>query len=197
MNKIRQSMQKALQEARSLLEDFHQQEETLDFLKSFCEGLLDIFRKEGRVFIAGNGGSHCDALHFAEEFTGRYRGNRRALPVMALGEASHVTCVGNDYGFEEIFSRQIEAFGREGDLLILLSTSGCSKNLYRALEKARMKNMKILALLGRDGGRLQGKADLEIIVPGKTSDRIQELQMMLLHIVIEGVERSLFPDHYT
>jgi D-sedoheptulose 7-phosphate isomerase len=135
-------------------------------------------------------------MHFAEEMTGRYRKDRRPLAALALGDASHVTCVGNDYGFEHIFSRQLEALGRKGDVLITLSTSGNSKNAILALETAKAKGITTIALLGRDGGKMKSLADLSIIVPAQTSDRIQEVHIKLLHIVIETVERDLFPEHY-
>lgn len=148
------------------------------------------------MFSCGNGGSHCDAMHFAEEFTGRYRKDRKPVGAMALGDASHVTCVSNDYGFEHIFSRQVEGLGRKGDMLLGLSTSGNSKNVILAFEAAKKKGIKTVALLGRDGGKLKDLADLAIVVPAETSDRIQEIHIKLIHTVIESVERQLFPENY-
>ena len=148
------------------------------------------------MLICGNGGSNCDALHFAEEFTGRFRGNRRALPAISLSDSSHITCVGNDFGFDEIFARGVEAYGREGDLFVGLSTSGNSANVIRAVEEAKKLGMTTCVLLGKDGGTLKGMCDYEFIIPGKTSDRIQEIHMMILHIIIEGVERIMFPENY-
>ena len=142
-------------------------------------------------------GSACDAMHFAEEFTGRYRKDRKPLPVMHLADPSHVTCVANDFGFEEIFSRNVEAFGKPGDWLVCLSTSGNSKNIIRAYESAKSIGVNTLALLGKSGGELKGKCDYEFVVPGKTADRIQEIHMLILHVLIEGIERELFPEHYT
>lgn len=192
----RGAMTAALEEARRLLEAFTSHSEGVEFLESFGATLADVLVSGGKILIAGNGGSHCDALHFAEEFTGRYRKERRPLPVMALGEASHVTCTGNDYGFEEIFARQVEAFCLESDVLVVLSTSGNSQNLVRAVEEAKAKNAFTVGLLGKGGGVLADLVDLKIVVPGETADRIQELHMMLLHMVIESVERRLFPENY-
>ena len=135
-------------------------------------------------------------MHFAEEWTGKYRKNRRPIGALALGDASHSTCVGNDYGFEHIFKRQIQGLGRSGDLLVGLSTSGNSKNVILAFEAAKKIGMKTVALLGRDGGLLKEVADIAIGVPGNTSDRIQELHIKIIHIVIESVERQLFPENY-
>lgn len=151
----------------------------------------------GNLFTCGNGGSHCDAMHFAEELTGRYRKDRRALGALALGDASHVTCVSNDYGFEHIFARQVDGLGRKGDLLVGMSTSGNSKNVILAFEAAKKKGIKTIALLGKGGGRLKEIADLAIVVPGESSDRIQELHIKLIHIVIEVLEREIFPENYS
>ncbi len=158
--------------------------------------IIAAYNNNKKGLICGNGGSLCDAMHFAEEFTGRFRKERAALPVISLSDSSHITCVSNDYGFNEIFSRGVQAFGKEGDYIILLSTSGNSQNVINAFNVAKEKKLKTIALLGKDGGKLKGKADIEIIVNEKTSDRIQEIHMMLLHIVIEIVERNLFPENY-
>ena len=143
-----------------------------------------------------NGGSNCDAMHFAEEFTGRFRKDRRALPSISISDSSHITCVGNDFGFDFVFAKGVEAFGQEGDFFFGISTSGNSKNVIEAVKTAKKKNLKTVALLGKDGGKLKGECDYEFIIPGETSDRIQEVHMMILHIIIEGVERILFPENY-
>ena len=148
------------------------------------------------MFSCGNGGSHCDAMHFAEEFTGRYRKDRRPLGAMALGDPSHTTCVSNDYGFQHVFSRQIEGLGRPGDLLLGLSTSGNSQNVVEAVEAAKAKNIKTVGLLGKTGGKLNDLVDLPIVIPAETSDRIQEMHIKIIHNVIETVERELFPENY-
>lgn len=179
-----------------LLKDFIEKEEKEKITEKIAVDLAQIFNKGGKVLIAGNGGSNCDALHFAEEFTGRFRGNRRALPAIAISDSSHITCVGNDYGFDYIFSRGVEAYGKEGDLFIGISTSGNSSNIIKAVESAKSLGIKTVGLLGKDGGKLKGLCDYEFIIPGITSDRIQEIHMMILHIIIEGVERIMFPENY-
>lgn len=163
----------------------------------FTQVLVEAFKNGGNVFSCGNGGSHCDAMHFAEELTGRFRGNREPLGALALGDPSHVTCVSNDFGFDHIFSRQIEGLGRKGDVLIGLSTSGNSKNVIKAFEAARKKGIKTVGLLGRGGGQLKELSDVAIVVPlATTSDRIQEIHIKIIHTVIEDVERVLFPGNY-
>lgn len=186
----------ALVEAQSVLNKLISDENTLALLEQFSSQLITCYKNKGTVFICGNGGSHCDALHFAEELTGRYRKDRRALGALALGEASHVTCVSNDYGFKFIFSRQLEGLARKNDVLIGLSTSGNSENIIEAFSAAKNIGVKTIALLGKGGGKLLSQADLSILVPGTTSDRIQELHMLLLHTVIETVEREIFPENY-
>ena len=180
----------------ALLENFIKEEEERKETEKVARELADIFQKGNKVLICGNGGSNCDALHFAEEFTGRFRGDRRALPAIAISESSHITCVGNDYGFDYIFSRGVEAYGKEGDMFFGISTSGNSPNVIKAVEAAKKLGMKTCVLLGKDGGKLKGMCDYEFIIPGKTSDRIQEIHMMILHIIIEGVERIMFPENY-
>ncbi len=179
-----------------LLNNFIKMEEEEKLTEKVSRELAKIFQNGGKVLIAGNGGSNCDALHFAEEFTGRFRKNRRALPAIAISDSSHITCVGNDFGFDHIFSRGVEAYGKKGDLFIGISTSGNSSNIIKAVNQAKEQGLKTMALLGKDGGKLKGQCDFEFIIPGKTSDRIQEIHMMILHIIIEGVERIMFPENY-
>jgi D-sedoheptulose 7-phosphate isomerase len=183
-------------DAQATLDKFVSQPGIWEKLTQFSEMLLKMFQGGGTVFSCGNGGSHCDAMHFAEEWTGRYRKDRKPLGALALGDASHMSCVGNDYGFEHVFSRQIQGLGRKGDLLLLLSTSGNSKNQLLAVEAAKAKGLSTIALLGRDGGKLKDQVDLPIIVPAQTSDRIQEIHIKIIHTVIETVERRLFPELY-
>ena len=179
-----------------LLENFIKEEEKIKETEKTAKALAEIFNNGNKVLICGNGGSNCDALHFAEEFTGRFRGDRRALPAIAISESSHITCVGNDYGFDYVFSRGVEAYGKSGDMFIGISTSGNSGNVIKAVEAAKKIGMKTCVLLGKDGGKLKGMCDYEFIIPGKTSDRVQEIHMMILHIIIEGVERIMFPENY-
>lgn len=179
-----------------VLGEFIASESNIELVEKLAIGLAECFNQDGKVIIFGNGGSACDAAHFAEEFTGRYRGNRRALPVLALNDPGHITCVGNDYGFEEIFRRPVDAFCKKEDFVIGLSTSGNSENVKRALDEAKGRGARTVALLGKNGGVMKNLYDYEWIVPGETSDRIQEIHMMILHIVIEGVERIIFPENY-
>jgi D-sedoheptulose 7-phosphate isomerase len=186
----------SLEEAAQCLNQFISLPENLNKCDQFSKMMIEAIQNKANLFSCGNGGSQCDAMHFAEEMTGRYRKERRPIGALALGDASHMSCVSNDYGFEYVFSRQIEGLGRAGDLLMGLSTSGNSKNVIRAFEVAKKKGIKTIALLGRDGGALKNLADLALIVPGESSDRIQELHIKIIHIVIETVERHLFPENY-
>ena len=179
-----------------LLEEFIKSAENIELTEKIGKTLAEVFKSGGKVLICGNGGSATDAMHFAEEFTGRFRSDRKALPAIALADSSHITCVGNDYGFNEVFARGVEAYAKSGDMVIGLSTSGNSENIIRAFAQAKKIGCKTVALLGKDGGKLAGKCDYEFIIPGKTSDRIQELHMIILHIVIEVVERIMFPENY-
>lgn len=163
------------------------------FIKNAAELLAHTFENGNKVLIAGNGGSLCDAAHFAEELTGFFRTQRRALPAIVLSEPGHLTCTANDFGFEWVFSRAIEALGKPGDLFIGLTTSGNSPNIIRAVEAANSLNLKTMLFLGKDGGKLKGQGDLEWIVDGfRTSDRIQEAHMAAIHVIIEAAEYLLF-----
>lgn len=162
------------------------------FIEGVSSLLADVFTSGGKVLIAGNGGSLCDATHFAEELTGYFREDRPALPALALADPGHITCVGNDAGFNEIFARGIEAYGKRGDLFFALTTSGNSPNIVRAVEQAKEQGLYTAALLGKGGGKLKGCCDHELIIEGiKTSDRIQEAHMTAIHIIIEMVEGLL------
>lgn len=186
---LQHSSHEALQAARQLSTP-----EALLFMEQLAHLLAETFRRGNKVLLAGNGGSLCDAAHFAEELTGFFRKKRPALPALVLNDPGHITCVGNDLGFDFIFSRGIEAFGKPGDLFIGLSTSGNSPNIVNAFETARKRELKTVAFLGKDGGKLSGSADYEWIVSGFSySDRIQEAHMAAIHIIIEGLEGLLFP----
>ncbi|MCB6183590.1 D-sedoheptulose 7-phosphate isomerase [Leeia sp. TBRC 13508] len=169
--------------------------ESPEFLQSVADAgdlLVSTFKAGGKVISCGNGGSHCDAMHFAEELSGRYRDDRPALAAMAISDVSHITCVGNDYGFDHIFSRHVEGFGREGDVLLGISTSGNSKNILKAIEVAKARGVKVIALLGKDGGKMKGMADVEIIVPHfGYADRIQEIHIKVIHMLIHLVENGM------
>ena len=192
LDKIKRSYQDAAKNFSTFAED----NEKIEVTNQIAELIADAFRNGNKVIICGNGGSSTDAMHFAEEFTGRFRKARKALPVISLTDPSHITCVANDIGFEEIFARGVEAYGKKGDVLIGISTSGNSENVVRALAKAKKLGIKTVSLLGKNGGKLKDFCDYEIIVPGETTDRIQELHITVLHVIIETVERILFPENY-
>ncbi|PCJ62987.1 MAG: phosphoheptose isomerase [Planctomycetota bacterium] len=178
------------------VETFINDEENLKKVDEIGALFAKKFEAGNKILIAGNGGSLCDAIHFAEEFTGRYRKNRKPLPVIALADNAHITCTANDYGVEYIFSRMVEAYGKDEDSFIGISTSGNSENIIKAFESAKNQGLYTVALLGKDGGKLKGIADTEWIIPAETSDRIQEIHMAILHILIEVVERHMFPENY-
>lgn len=166
---------------------------SLNFMEGVAHALSRCFERGNKLIIAGNGGSLCDAAHFAEELTGFFRKSRRALPAIALTEAGHLTCTGNDLGFEHVFSRGVEAYGQPGDIFIGLTTSGNSSNIINAFDAARKQELETVAFLGKGGGKLKGVADFELIIDGFiTSDRIQEAHMAAIHLIIEQVEDLLF-----
>ena len=176
--------------------EFLQEISSVNFIETASVWIAQCFQSDSKILIAGNGGSLCDAMHFAEECTGIFRARRKPLPAIVLSEPGHITCVSNDLDFDEIFARGIEAFGRSGDIVILLTTSGNSSNILKAADCAKKKGIKTIAFSGKTGGRLRGKCDLEWIVPGfEYSDRIQEAHMAAIHIIIEMVEKILFPVH--
>jgi D-sedoheptulose 7-phosphate isomerase len=167
--------------------------QALLFIERTAELLSQVFQNGCKVLIAGNGGSLCDASHFAEELTGFFRGPRRALPAIALSDPGHITCTANDLGFDWIFSRSVEALGQPGDLFVGLTTSGNSPNIVNAVEAAQKQGLHTVLFLGKGGGKLKGVADLEWIVEGfPTSDRIQEAHMAAIHVIIEALEQHLF-----
>lgn len=182
---------KSFAEAARCLDLFIKDRDAQDRLIVLAERLALTFQYGGKVMIAGNGGSLADAMHFAEEWTGRFRNDRKPLPAMVLNDPTHLTCVSNDYGFDVVFSRMVEAFGRHGDILILLSTSGNSRNLILAAEAGRAAGCHVVGFLGKGGGKLAPLCDSVIMAPGLTSDRIQEIHMASLHILIEAVEVRL------
>jgi len=167
---------------------------SLRFMEECSYTISHAFKEGKKVILAGNGGSLCDAQHFAEELTGFFRHKRRALPAIALCEPGHLTCVGNDLSFDAIFSRGVEAYGQPGDIFVGLTTSGNSLNIVNAFHAAKQRGLKTIAFLGKNGGVLKGFADHELIIHGfSTSDRIQEAHMAAIHLIIEGVESILFP----
>jgi D-sedoheptulose 7-phosphate isomerase len=196
MTDITTSIQRSLAESRAVLEAFIADPANTAIMDGMASALADCFRAGNKVLTCGNGGSACDALHFSEELTGRFKGDRRALPVIPLLEGANITCIANDYGFESIFSRGVEAYGKPGDILLAISTSGNSPNVVKAVEVARRLGLTVHLFLGKDGGKLLGKGDAEIRVKSQDTERIQEVHMVVLHILIEALERRLFPENY-
>jgi len=186
----------SLIEAQSALNKFIDDEQNLQKIEKAVELFVHAFKNGGRAFSCGNGGSMCDSLHFAEELTGRYRKNRAPLPATGISEAGHITCIANDFGFDHIFSRYIEAWGQKGDVLLAISTSGNSTNIIKAVEVAKNRGLKVVGLLGKDGGKLKSMVDVALVVPNDITDRIQEVHIKCIHIFIEGIERQLFPENY-
>lgn len=178
-------------EARRVLDAFLADAALLAALDAAADLLATTLRRGNKVLICGNGGSACDAAHFAEELSGRYKADRKPLAAIACTDVGHVTCVANDYGFEFVFSRWVEALAQPGDTLIVLSTSGQSPNILRALDAAKDKGVQTIALLGKSGGSCKARADCPLVFPGQSSDRIQELHMMALHGFVAQIERAL------
>lgn len=187
----------SFEEARATLDAFLADREAFAGVGRFVELAAATLKRGGLLMACGNGGSMCDAMHFAEEWTGRFRKDRAALPAMAFGDPSQLTCIANDFGFDEVFARSVEAYGKKGDLLVAISTSGGSPNVLRAIEVATSRGIATIGLLGKGGGKAKAMVDVPIVVPrAETSDRIQEIHIKVLHIVIEAVERELFPQNY-
>ncbi|MEZ9419760.1 D-sedoheptulose 7-phosphate isomerase [Vibrio breoganii] len=181
-----------LNEAAKVLEAFLSDDENIAQIEKAAKTIADSFKLGGKVLSCGNGGSHCDAMHFAEELTGRYRENRPGYPGIAISDPSHLSCVSNDFGYEAVFSRYVEAVGQKGDVLFGLSTSGNSANILRAIEAAKAKGMKTIALTGKDGGQMAGTADVEVRVPHfGYADRIQEIHIKIIHIIIQLIEKEM------
>ncbi len=192
-----QHIQASLREAQVALSNLVANQNTLKDIERAAALLIEAFEKKARVYSCGNGGSMCDAMHFAEELTGRYRLDRAPLAAAAISDPGHMTCVGNDLGYEQVFSRYIEAHGRSGDCLLVLSTSGTSKNVLRAARVARSLGLSVIALSGKPSPELQALSTVYVCTPGGTfADRVQELHIKVLHILIELVERHFFPDNY-
>ena len=191
-------IQASLEEAQSALQALLHNQAALAAIAQAAALLIGTFAQKGRVYTCGNGGSMCDAMHFAEELTGRYRQDRPALPATAISDASHMSCVANDYGYEQVFSRYLEAHGRAGDCLVALTTSGTSKNVLRAAQTAQALGMQVLILSGKTSEALRALCTVNICTPGgQYADRVQELHIKVLHILIELVERHFFPQNYS
>ncbi len=194
---MKNHIESSLQEASFALVALLANPAALQTVEQAAQMLIQTFERKGRVYSCGNGGSMCDAMHFAEELTGRYRKDRAALGATAISDAGHLTCVGNDHGYDNVFSRYLEGHGRAGDCLVALSTSGTSKNIIRAAETAKSLGMGVIILSGRRSDKLEPLSDVYICTPGGTyADRVQELHIKVLHILIELIERHFFPANY-
>lgn len=181
-----------LNQAVDVLVKFVENDNNLQAIQQAALLIANSFKQGGKVLSCGNGGSHCDAMHFAEELTGRYRENRPAYPAIAISDVSHISCVGNDFGYDAIFSRYVEGVGQTGDVLLGISTSGNSTNVINAIQVAKAKGMKVIALTGKDGGKINGLADIEIRVPHfGYADRVQEIHIKVIHILIMLIEKEM------
>jgi D-sedoheptulose 7-phosphate isomerase len=180
-----------LNESKSVLEAFIQSG-SIDKIEEAILLMSKTLKIGGKIISCGNGGSMCDAMHFAEELSGRFRNHRSAYAAISISDPSHITCVGNDYGFEFVFSRFVEAFGKKDDVLLAISTSGNSENVLNAAKSAKEQGMKVVALTGKDGGELAKIADVEIRAPfSKYADRVQEIHIKVIHNLILGIEEQM------
>ncbi len=192
-----ENIKASLQESHEALKNLMDDRQTLEKIARAGDELVNCFKSGGRVYSCGNGGSLCDATHFAEELSGKFRKNRPPLPALAINDSAHITCTANDFGYEEIYSRFIKAHGRKGDILLGISTSGKSNNVLEAAKTARSLGIKVVTLTGRNESPLKEFSDIDICTPGGDfSDRVQELHIKVIHILIEFVERKLFPANY-
>ena len=188
ISKIKNSLIEASEGLQKLIDN----ENTIKNIKIASELISKSLSKKNTIFSCGNGGSMCDAMHFAEELSGRFREDRRPLSAISISDPSSITCIGNDYGFDAIFARFLEANAIEGDLLLAISTSGSSKNVIKACEFCRGNGIKVISLTGKEKSSLSQLSDIEICTPsGKFSDRVQELHGIVIHILVELVENSL------
>ena len=193
----RQHIEQALREARAALDELMHNEGTLAAIERAADLLCATFQAGGRVYSCGNGGSMSDAMHFAEELTGRFRGNRAGLPAQAISDVGHLSCVANDFGYDQVFARYVLSHGRAGDCLLAISTSGTSANVVTAAVAAKDLGMTVIALTGKATSELGALADIAIATPGGAyADRAQELHIKVIHILIELVERRFFPGNY-
>ena len=188
---LKSEIKKQFEEAQLILSQF-QNTENFEKIETAIEMMCTALKAGNKIISCGNGGSMCDAMHFAEELSGRFRNNRRGLAALSISDPSHISCVANDFGYDFVFSRYIEALGQSGDVLLGISTSGSSKNVILAVEEAKKKGMKTLVLTGKDGGTLAELADLEIRAPySEFADRAQEIHIKIIHNFILGIELNL------
>jgi len=182
----------ALTDAQNLLQAFAEDDNALRETENIARQLVDVYSRKGKLIVFGNGGSMCDAMHMAEELTGRYHADRPALAALAISDPGHISCVANDYGYDSVFSRGVEALANAGDMVIGISTSGNSANVLKAMQTARDLECFTAVLLGKDGGKLLDTCDFQIVVPSFDTARIQEIHGIIIHILISLVEKELF-----
>lgn len=179
-------------EALQMLQRFLDDEKQMNNIDLAAKTMIQAIQNDGKILSCGNGGSHCDAMHFAEELTGRYRNNRPGIAAIAISDVSHISCVGNDYGYDQVFSRYVEAVGRKGDVLLAISSSGNSANVVKAIEAAKAKGMVVVGLTGKDGGKMAELVDIEIRAPFSAyADRAQEIHIKVIHSLIDSIEVGL------
>ncbi len=189
MNTIKQHFE----EANTVLTKFLSDDKNFEAIEKAGQLMVDSIKADGKIISCGNGGSMCDAMHFAEELTGKYRNDRPAIGAISMSDVSHMACVGNDYGYDFVFSRYLEAVGRKGDVLLAISSSGNSVNVLKAMEVAKQKGIKIVGLTGKDGGKMAPLCDVEIRAPhSKYSDRAQEIHIKVIHSLIDFIERKMY-----
>lgn len=189
---IRETIIKSLDEARRTLEEFMSSPSALDQIEKAAQICVEALRDGNKIISCGNGGSLCDATHFAEELTGRYRDSRCPLPAIAINDPAYMTCVGNDFGFQNVFSRYVEGVGSKGDVLLAISTSGNSQNILNAVARAQQKGMKVISLTSLGESKLSPLSDVAICTPRTAhSDRIQEIHIKVIHILIQCIEEML------
>jgi D-sedoheptulose 7-phosphate isomerase len=189
------AIKKHFQEALSVLTQFANDEASINKVKEAGDLMVQSLRNGGKIVSCGNGGSMCDAMHFAEELTGRYRDDRPSIAAISISDPSHMSCVGNDYGYQFVFSRFLQGMGREGDVLLAISTSGNSGNVIEAAKTAREKGIKVIGLTGKDGGKLAPLCDVEVRVPWMGyADRVQEIHIKVIHSLIDHIEKNLSPN---
>ncbi len=192
--KFKKEIQGELLSSKTVLDQFLEDEENIEKIEKAASLMVASFKKGGKVISCGNGGSHCDAMHFAEELSGKYREDREPFAAVCVSDASHITCTANDYGFERVFSRFIKALGKKGDVLLAITTSGNSQNVVTAAEIARQRNMTVIGLTGNNGGKLAEYCDVEIRVPHSGfADRIQEMHIKIIHTLIFLIESMTQP----
>jgi D-sedoheptulose 7-phosphate isomerase len=186
------SIQSHFEEAQAILSQFLSQQSNFEQLEKAGEAMVNALKQNHKIISCGNGGSMCDAMHFAEELSGRYRNDRPALAAISISDPSHMSCVGNDYGYDFVFSRYLEAVGQSGDVLLAISSSGNSKNILKAIEVAKTKGITVVGLTGKDGGKMAEMCDIEIRAPfSNYADRAQEIHIKCIHSLIDFIEQHI------